>query len=205
MQAWIFIEVIFFLCWIAGGCIFLIIAYSSKMKTFLRTEEELLADMNPWNNEDTEDFLRHLKFEFYTMNFQLACILVEITMGFVDVFGLNMYGEVEFKWIGLSLLVAMVPRICMFFGWLMLSRSGLGARSHGMRNVRIGFVIVNLMALACFVTLFALLNEEFRSVNKVTSEWLLFEMVSKVVEPAYLLNKICCRAATAPRNAPYTL
>lgn len=89
VQAWIFLEAIYFLSWIVGGIIFLFIANCCHMKTFLRTEDELQEDMNPWNNKNSEDYLRHLKFEFYTMNFQMTCILVNLSVAFVDVFGLK--------------------------------------------------------------------------------------------------------------------
>lgn len=64
-EVWIMMETMVFMFRIFGGIIFLLISYITKIQPFVRHSFLLEFDDNPWNNRDTEDFLRHFKVEYY--------------------------------------------------------------------------------------------------------------------------------------------
>ena len=71
-EIWLLIETMIFIYQIFMGTLFLLFAYCSKMRPFMRDEYKLENDDNPWNNKNTEDFLRHLKLEYYNMSLQMV-------------------------------------------------------------------------------------------------------------------------------------
>lgn len=82
VRIWIMIDVFFFFCWIASGCLFVTLAYIFKFKSTMKNEEVLLQDDNPWNDKDTEDFLRHLKMEYLMFSYFVAAIVMDYVIGF---------------------------------------------------------------------------------------------------------------------------
>jgi hypothetical protein len=69
IRAWIYVECTFFMSWIAGGMLFLLFAYAVKFKSVVKSDKILEMDDNVWNDHNTDDFLRYLKFEFFVLNF----------------------------------------------------------------------------------------------------------------------------------------
>jgi len=61
LRVWIIIDCYYFLAFIISGIIFVTTAYVVKFNPTSKDEELLLMDENPWNDKDTEDFLRHMK------------------------------------------------------------------------------------------------------------------------------------------------
>ena len=61
---------------------FVAYAYLTKLENFLTDVQLIENDDNPWNNKKTEDFLRHLKAEMFTMVYPAAFILIEVYIGF---------------------------------------------------------------------------------------------------------------------------
>lgn len=82
VRAWIIIDCYLFFTYIISGVIFTTIAYLVKFNPTAKNEELLLMDDNPWNDKDTEDFLRHLKLEFFVFCYFLASLILDIAMGF---------------------------------------------------------------------------------------------------------------------------
>ena len=62
--------------------LFLVYAYLSKMKNFMTDAFLIENDDNPWNNRKTEDYMRHLKAEMYTIVYPATLITMESTIGF---------------------------------------------------------------------------------------------------------------------------
>lgn len=105
-------------------------------------------------------------------------------------------------WASILVSIAITPRIFNFLGWLWISRAGHGARTAQSRSFRILMIVLNVVALAIFATLFFMNQEEIEKTNKIAFLWLCFEMVSKVVEPIYLVIKIIMRSTV---NKVHTL
>lgn len=82
VRIWILIDVFFFFAWIASCVIFVTAAYIFKFQSTVKNEELLLQDDNPWNDKDTEDFLRHLKMESLLFSYFIAAIMMDYTIGF---------------------------------------------------------------------------------------------------------------------------
>jgi hypothetical protein len=64
-EIWLMIEAMVFFIRLGAGMFFLLFNYLAKINPFVRHSYLLENDDNPWNNKDTEDFLRHLKVEYY--------------------------------------------------------------------------------------------------------------------------------------------
>lgn len=61
---------------------FVTLAYIFKFKSTMKNEEVLLQDDNPWNDKDTEDFLRHLKMEYLLFSYFVAALIIDYVIGF---------------------------------------------------------------------------------------------------------------------------
>lgn len=76
MRVWILIDAYQFLAWMISGVAFMTLAYIFKFKSTTKNEELLLLDDNPWNDKETEDFLRHLKVEYLVFGYYISSIIV---------------------------------------------------------------------------------------------------------------------------------
>ena len=84
-EIWVLIETQIFFLRLFTGMAFLLFNYFAKVQAFARrrcTER----DANPWGNKNTEDFLRHLKVEFYLMTSQLVNTVLPILFCYFDTF-----------------------------------------------------------------------------------------------------------------------
>ena len=79
---WITIDVYFFFSWIIAGVIFVSAAYLFKFKSTMKDEDLLLQDDNPWNDKDTEDFMRHLKMEYLVFSYYISTAIMNYVIGF---------------------------------------------------------------------------------------------------------------------------
>lgn len=82
VRTWIIIDCYLFFSYIFSGIIFTTVAYIVKFNPTAKNEELLLMDDNPWNDKDTEDFLRHLKLEFFVFCYFLSSMVLDIMLGF---------------------------------------------------------------------------------------------------------------------------
>lgn len=106
-----------------NGVLFMIFAYISKMENFLRDSFIVENDDNPWNNKDTEDFMRHLKAEMFAIVYPAAFIEFEATIGFPSEgpSSFASYGPHETP-CKVFYAICLVPRAfnllsLLFFGW----------------------------------------------------------------------------------------
>lgn len=82
IRAWLYIECTFFLSWIICGMIFLFFAYIFKFKSVAKDEKIMQMDDNVWNDKNTDDFLRYLKFEFFVLNYMMSFLFTDLMYGF---------------------------------------------------------------------------------------------------------------------------
>lgn len=148
----ILLEIIFFFVWVLSGIIFLLFAYTSKMSTFMRNTYEIENDDNPWNNKDTEDFLRHLKREYFTMVYSIAYLAMEITCGFTDLWEIEAFGPRDLSVSGFILITAMIPRVVELSALVVFSLKGYDATSPQMHCMHTTLVVVDLVALVVLIT-----------------------------------------------------
>ena len=146
--------------WIYSGVIFLLFAYTTKMNTFMHNTYEIEHDSNPWNNKDTEDFLRHLKREYFTMTYTIAFVFMEVTLGFTDFFDINSYGPRDFGVSGVCMIIAMLPRIFNIILMSVFSICGFDASSPQMNCYLVTEVIINVITLNVFVILQIVMKDQ---------------------------------------------
>lgn len=97
VRAWIFIEACYFFSWIFCGILFLLGAFLFKFRSVAKSEEVMKLDDNVWNDNDTDDFLRYLKFEYFMLSYFLSFASMEFLSGFapfvdfeyINIFGVN--------------------------------------------------------------------------------------------------------------------
>lgn len=92
VRSWLYLEVMTFFSWIAMSMLFTLIAYIMKFKSISKSEKVMESDDNVWNDKDTDDFLRYLKFEYFLFNYILTKGVMEIFIGFIDSKDVIMFG-----------------------------------------------------------------------------------------------------------------
>ena len=100
VRAWLVIEVAFFFVWILSSILFLFMSYVFKFKSVAKSEAIQQMDLNVWNDSDTDDFMRYLKFEYFMLTYMIAFIGMEVLCGFskdnfYKMFGKNTIEEVR--------------------------------------------------------------------------------------------------------------
>lgn len=72
VRCWLFIEANYVFLWIFSSMIFVMAAQVFKFKSSVMTDKDLHADMNVWNDRESDDFLRYIKFDFFVVNYTLT-------------------------------------------------------------------------------------------------------------------------------------
>jgi hypothetical protein len=84
VRVWIFLESIFFFCWIFSGVLFVASAYLWKLEPTDKDEDSIKLDDNVWNDRDADDFLRYVKYDFYIFSKVLSILFMDIIIGFTN-------------------------------------------------------------------------------------------------------------------------
>lgn len=113
IQGWLLCEVFFLGFSLFNSFLFLVFAYISKMESFMSDSFLIENDDNPWNNKDTEDFLRHLKAEMFTIVYPAAFIAMEGSFGFSyeGVGAYTSYGPHDMMPTKAFFIITLIPRI----------------------------------------------------------------------------------------------
>ena len=93
VRAWLLFEVIFFFNWVMAGIFFLFFAKLYKLNPLNISEKELLEDDDPWNNRETQDFLCHLKYEFFTFCYAFTSMITTYMIGFTNFYFIELFGN----------------------------------------------------------------------------------------------------------------
>lgn len=93
VRVWLFCDIFWFLCWVAGSQLFMLFAYLIKFKPITKNEQVLAIDTNVWNDRNTDDFLHYLKMEYFLITYMLTFIIVEICVSFTDIYEINLMGQ----------------------------------------------------------------------------------------------------------------
>lgn len=82
VRCWLFIEANYVFLWIFSSIIFVVAAQVFKFKSSVMTDKDLHADMNVWNDRESDDFLRYIKFDFFVVNYTLTQFLNSLVYGY---------------------------------------------------------------------------------------------------------------------------
>ena len=52
----------------------------------------MMLDDDVWNDKDTDDFLRYLKFDYYIMTYIISFFCMEFVIGYTWVFDIHLLG-----------------------------------------------------------------------------------------------------------------
>lgn len=94
-----------------AGVVFMSVAYISKFRPISKSEVLTLADNDIWNDKDSDDYLRYLRFECYITCNVLSYLFTDVFTGFTNVYRLDRLGPREFSSTGVIYLVFILCRI----------------------------------------------------------------------------------------------
>lgn len=115
---WVLFEALHWMTSVFSGMVFLAVGYLARLGPFMRDEAALEGDFNPWNNKDTEDFMRHLKEEYFVMVYQMTMIVMGLIIPFSSSYGwveISNFGPRDFWISGILGILCVVPRLLLFF------------------------------------------------------------------------------------------
>lgn len=196
---WVLFEVMYWLVSVFAGMIFLAVGYLARLGPFMRDEEALEGDFNPWNNKDTEDFLRHLKEEYMVMQYQMTMIAIGFIVTFSHFFDwieLDNFGPRDFWICGVLGLLCVIPRLLYFIMFSTFGLYGVNIRSDKVQVWhKIGIFQNTCFSVAILIYRFVVVgNENFMSQNIFFVTWLPLELTMKcVVEPFFVVTNIMCK------------
>jgi hypothetical protein len=111
VRAWLIIEVAFFFIWILSSMLFLFMAYLFKFKSVAKSDSIQRMDTNVWNDSDTDDFMRYLKFEYFLLTYMIAFIVMEFLCGFSKTNFYLMFGKNTLEEVRTIFLLILMVRI----------------------------------------------------------------------------------------------
>lgn len=130
IRAWLLIEVVFFFNWILSGIIFLILSKMVKFHPITSDEAETEADKDVWNDRQTQDFIVHLKTEFFHFCYMCALFMQTVVVGFTDFYFMDVFGPRDFKPTMQILILLLIHRFWTLFSQLVSFHKGEHIRSN---------------------------------------------------------------------------
>jgi hypothetical protein len=76
VRVWFFIEVNYIFAFIIASCIFTMGAQVFKFKSSLKSDEDLHHDDNIWNDRESSDFLRYIKYDYFVFVYIITSALL---------------------------------------------------------------------------------------------------------------------------------
>ena len=84
MRIWFFIECTYLFNYIVASCIFTMTAQLLKFKSSVKNDQDTLHDDNVWNDKETDDYLRYIKYDFFIFTYIIASLLTNLMFGYAD-------------------------------------------------------------------------------------------------------------------------
>jgi len=75
VRVWLILEIVFYFNWILMSIFFIGYAYIFKIQSSSKDPVILSVDDNVWNDRDTCDFLKYLKFEYFFITYMFTMLL----------------------------------------------------------------------------------------------------------------------------------
>ena len=63
----------------------------------VKSDAIMQMDDNVWNDKNTDDFLRYLKFEFFMLNYMISFAIVDVLVGWVCYGNMHVFGEKDWS------------------------------------------------------------------------------------------------------------
>ena len=174
----------------------MIFAYIIKFKPITKNELVLAHDTNVWNDRDTDDFLHYLKMEFFMITYMINFIIMEIIMGFSNLFHLDYMGAREWWPVKSTFLVIIIFRglflaiilFCMATGRTIGSNLFIRQSHENDKNkssicgVKIKNILNILLRLAIPSYVFYHVSTDWSLHNILCAAWLNVDMTALLVE-----------------------
>jgi hypothetical protein len=87
---------------------FTLYAYIFKVKSSCKSSKVMEMDDNVWNDKDTDDFLRYLKYEYFMVSYFLLKMVLQIYIGFIPRDDILMFGKNDFSSTGIIFILLLV-------------------------------------------------------------------------------------------------
>lgn len=97
VRAWLLIEVIYFFNWILSGIVFLIMSKIITLNPMSTDEDELANDTDVWNDRTTQDFMVHLKAEFFQFSLAFSILIQTMMIGFTNLYFMGIFGPKDWN------------------------------------------------------------------------------------------------------------
>lgn len=120
IRSWLLIEVGVFFAWILCSMAFTLYAYIFKIKSISKSKKVMEMDDNVWNDKDTDDFLRYLKFEYFMCTYFMLKAVMEVYIGFVPRDDILIFGPNNFDPIGILFILLIVQSTIAFLNLTMM-------------------------------------------------------------------------------------
>lgn len=121
LRAWLLAEVIFFFNSLVSGMLFMaIVAVIPGSGPFTKNEQKSEKDNNPWNDKNTNDFLRHIKLEYYLISLHLSLMLTELLLMLSGIHHVDWFGPQDFDVVGRLLAICVMPHLIKLMGYMLL-------------------------------------------------------------------------------------
>lgn len=182
------VDCYFFFAYIISGVIFTTVAYLIKFNPTSKNEELLLMDDNPWNDKDTEDFLRHLKLEFFLFCYFMAVIMLDAVFGF---FPGRDFGSGPIVWDPIKIIL--VLDIAVKANNLIITCT-LSATKSKVEDKRTKAVLI-FLALFDWTMLGVIFyyfrkSDNLADLNIFCRIWIQTIMIGLIIEPIWILAKL---------------
>ena len=186
-EIWILIEAITFFMRIFAGIFFLLTSYLIKSKPFVRHSFFLENDDNPWNNKNTEDFLRHLKVEYFLVTGQIVNIIVPLIICYANNYGwieIYKFGPRDFSKSQILVILAIIPRFFLLSLSLYVAYTGMNFANVNIRkSYGVSILLTTISFIVMLIYRFVVLdNAEYEKQNAFITVWFPYEITLKILE-----------------------
>lgn len=130
IRAWLLIEVMYFFNWIISGIVFLILSKLVKFHPIVSDEAETENDEDVWNDRQTQDFVVHLKTEFFHFCYMCSLFTQTCIIGFSEYYFIGIFGPRDFTPTTRIIAVITLHRFWTLFSQLVAFHKGEHVRSN---------------------------------------------------------------------------
>lgn len=130
IRAWLLIEVMYFFNWIISGIVFLILSKLVKFHPIVSDEAETENDEDVWNDRQTQDFVVHLKTEFFHFCYMCSLFTQTCIIGFSEFYFIGIFGPRDFTPTKRIIAVITLHRFWTLFSQLVAFHKGEHVRSN---------------------------------------------------------------------------
>lgn len=164
-------------------------AYIIKMNNFLSDSFIIENDDNPWNNKDTEDFMRHLKAELFTIVYPASFIFMECMIGFNYSYdtsavtsGTN-YGP-HSGMVKTFYAICLIPRVYNLLSLLLMAYLNINWGNDYFKLQRLVLMFLNIVVFIVLIILYTGNQGEngWKEQNVLARIWAPMELTTKIVE-----------------------